>query len=134
VEVTAALLADAAQVQGGKLYLLGGGFDTIRTRNVPAVHKALCVVLVIEVGPDERHTDLDIRVTLYDEDMSPTGAEAQGTLRVGAPPTLRPGQASLIPLVIPFSDLPLPSAKGYAFVVAQADRELVRIPLWVVIA
>ena len=85
MHVVASMLADSAQVQNGKLYVLGGGFDTIRTRSVPAIHKLITVVLVLEVASDERHTDLDIRVTLMDEDMNPVGAEASGMLRGGGP-------------------------------------------------
>ena len=77
------MLADSAQVHGGKLFVLGGGFDTIRTRSVPAVHKALAVVMVAEISPGERETNLQIEVTLMDEDMQSLGPRASGTLRVG---------------------------------------------------
>ena len=64
MRVTSAMLADSAQVQAGKLFIIGGGFDTIRTRSVPALHKALAVVMVVEVDPAERETNLSIEVTL----------------------------------------------------------------------
>ena len=55
---TSAMLADAAQVQSGKLFVLGGGFDTIPVRSVPAVHRSLTLAMVAEVDPDERQRDL----------------------------------------------------------------------------
>ena len=133
MRVTSAMLADSAQVHSGKLFVLGGGFDTIRTRSVPAMHKALSVVMVIEVNPGERETALPIEVTLMDEDMQPLGPKATGTLRVGDTPSHRPGQASIVPLAIPFFDLRFPREQGYVFRVSHEDEELTRIPFRVLV-
>ena len=133
MRVTSAMLADSAQVHAGKLFVLGGGFDTIRTRTVPAVHKALAVVMVIEVNPGERETNLAIEVTLLDEDMQSLGPRATGTLRVGDTPSHRPGQASVVPLAIPFFDLHFPREQGYVFRVSHQDEELTRIPFTVLV-
>lgn len=133
MRVTSAMLADQAQVHSGKLFVLGGGFDTIRARRVPALHKSLSVVMVVEVDPGERETDLPIEVTLMDEDMQPLGPRATGTLRVGEAPTQRPGQRSVVPLAIPFFDLRFPEEKGYVFRVTHGDNEVTRIPFWVVV-
>lgn len=133
MRVTTAMLADSAQVHGGKLFILGGGFDTIRTRSVPAVHKALSVVMVVEVSPGERETNLSIEVTLMDEDMQSLGPRASGTLRVGDTPTHRPGQQSVVPLAIPFYDLRLPREQAYVFRVTHQEEELARIPFTVLV-
>ena len=127
------MLADSAQVQAGKLFVLGGGFDTIRTRSVPALHKALAVVMVVEVNPGERETNLSIEVTLMDEDMQPLGPRASGTLRVGEAPAHRPGQSSVVPLAIPFFDLQFPREQGYVFRVSHRDEELARLPFSVLV-
>ena len=129
---TTAMLADAAQVQGGKLFVLGGGFDTISARSLPVVHRALSVALVAEVGPDERHRDLEITITLIDEDGNEMGVEAKGKLRVGAPPNLPPGSSSIVPIVSPFYNIRFPEAKGYAFVVTFEEDELARVRFRVV--
>jgi hypothetical protein len=129
---TTAMLADAAQVQGGKLFVLGGGFDTISARSLPVVHRALSVALVSEVGPDERHRDLEITITLIDEDGNEMGVEAKGKLRVGAPPNLPPGSSSIVPIVSPFYNIRFPEAKGYAFVVTFEEEELARVRFRVV--
>ncbi len=133
MRITSAMLADSAQVHAGKLFILGGGFDTIRTRSVPAVHKALAVVMVAEVNPGERETNLSIEVTLLYEDMQSLGPRASGTLRVGDAPTQRPGQASIVPLAIPFFDLRFPREQGYVFRVSHQDEELTRIPFSVLV-
>ena len=131
MKVQAATLADHAEVLNGKLYLMGGAFDTVYARSVPVVHKKLHIVLILEIGPGERQRDLVLDIELVDEDSRPVGPKAQGTLRVGAPASLRPGQASIIPLQIPFENIQFPTAGLYSFRVAQGDDELARVPVGV---
>ncbi len=133
MRLTSAMLADSAQVQNGKLYVLGGGFDTITVRSVPTGHPNLSLAMVAEVGPDERQRDLDLIITLVDEDGTPLGVEAKGRLRVGAPPNLPPGSPTIVPIVTPFHNITFPEAKGYAFIVTLNDTELARIKFRVVL-
>lgn len=132
MRLTTAMLADAAQVQGGKLFVLGGGFDTISARTIPVVHRSLTLAMVAEVDPDERHRDLEIHIQLMDEDGNALDVEAKGKLRVGAPPNLPPGSASIVPIVSPFYNIRFPEAKGYAFVIGFEDEELARVRFRVV--
>ena len=132
MRLTSAMLADAAQVQNGKLFILGGGFDTISVRSLPAVHRSLTLAMVAEVDPDERQRDLELLIALIDEDGGAVGVEAKGRLRVGAPPNLPPGSSSIVPIVSPFHNITFSEAKGYAFVVTLEDRELARIGFRVV--
>jgi len=132
MRLTTAMLADAAQVQGGKLFVLGGGFDTISARTVPVVHRSLTLAMVAEVDPDERHRDLEIAIALVDEDGQALDVEAKGKLRVGAPPNLPPGSASIVPIVSPFYNIRFPDAKGYAFVINFEEDELARVRFRVV--
>jgi len=129
MRVTAALLADAAQVVGGKLFMLGGGFDMITSREFPATHRMLSLVLVLEVGPGDRNRDLEMTTTLYDEDGREMGVQSKGTFRVGAPSTLPAGATSLIPLVTVFGNLQFPEPGGYVFIIEHDGQELARIPL-----
>ena len=133
MRLTTAMLADAAQVQGGKLFVLGGGFDTISARSLPVVHRSLAVALVAVVSPEERHRDLEIVIGLMDEDGQSLGVEAKGKLRVGAPPNLPPGSSSVVPIVTPFYNVRFPDAKGYAFVVSYDEEELARVTFRVVL-
>lgn len=132
MRLTTAMLADSAQVQGGKLYILGGGFETIRARSVPVIHRNINLALILEVGPDERNRDLDIVIDLMDEDGKKLGVSAKGRLRVGDQANLPPGAPSVVPLVSPFYNVRFPEAKGYTFVVHHLDQELGRIRLRVV--
>lgn len=132
MRLTSALLADAAQVQNGKLFILGGGFDTISVRSLPAVHRSLTLAMVAEIDPDERQRDLELGITLLDEDGHGIGVEAKGRLRVGAPPNLPPGSSSIVPIVSPFHNITFAEAKGYVFVISLDERELARVPFRVV--
>jgi hypothetical protein len=132
MKLTSAMLADAAQVQSGKLYVLGGGFDTISVRQLPATHRSVSLAMVAEVAPDERQQDLELTVQLVDEDGAEIGVVAKGKLRVGAPPNLPPGSPSIVPIVSPFHNITFAEAKGYAFVVSMNDTELTRVKFRVV--
>jgi len=132
MKLTSAMLADAAQVQSGKLFVLGGGFDTISVKKLPATHRSLSLAMVAEVGPDERQQDLELIVQLVDEDGAEVGVTAKGKLRVGAPPNLPPGSPSIVPIVSPFHNVTFPEAKGYAFVISMNGTELTRVKFRVV--
>lgn len=128
MNITSAMLADAAQVTAGKLYVLGGAFDTITSRTFPAVHRSIAVVLVAEVGPGDRNRDLPITIKLVDEDGQELGVESQGNLRVGAPSSLPAGASSVVPLVSGFGNIRFPEPGGYVFVVEHDGAELTRVP------
>ena len=133
MRLTTAMLADSAQVQGGKLYVLGGGFDTISARSLPVVHRNLTLAMVAEVEPDERHRDLELVIELVDEDGKSLDVEAKGKLRVGAPPNLPPGATSIVPIVSPFHNIKFSEAKGYAFAVRFEGDEIARVRFRVVL-
>ncbi len=128
MRLTAAMLADAAQVTAGKLYVLGGAFDTITARTFPVVYRSLAVVLVAEVGPADRNRDLELEIALFDEDGADLGVRSRGNLRVGAPASIPAGAASVVPLVGAFGNVRFPEPGGYVFVVTHDGEELARIP------
>ena len=127
MRLTVAMLADSAQVAGGKLYVLGGAFDTIAVRSFPAVHRQLAVALVAEVGPSDRNRNLDLAITLVDEDGRDLGVKSEGKLRVGAPAGLPAGASSLVPMVSAFGNIRFPSEGGYVFVIEHDGTELGRL-------
>ena len=127
MRLAAAFLADSAQVQRGKLYVLGGGFSTITVRKVPAVHRQMSLVLLVEVEPDEWGQDLDLGIRLVDEDGKQLGVDAKGKLRVGEAIQVRPGDSATLPMVSNFVNLAFPEAKGYSFIVTHDESELARV-------
>lgn len=127
MKITAATLADYAEVLNGKLYLMGGAFDTLHGRNLPVMHKRLFVVLIAEVGPEERLKDIRYTVELIDEDGASVGPVANASLRVGAPASTKPGQSNVVPMAIPFENIEFPQPKMYAFRVSCEEEELARV-------
>ena len=125
---TSAMLADAAQVSAGKLYVMGGAFDTISARSFPAIHRSLTLALVAEVGPADRNRDLELVITLLNEDGAETGVKSEGKLRVGAPAGLPAGAMTLVPMASVFMNVRFPTPGGYVFVVEHDGRELTRVP------
>jgi hypothetical protein len=132
MKLTTAMLCDSAQVQSGKLFILGGGFDTINVPGLPATQRNLSLAMVAEVGQEDRQRDLELHISLVDEDGKAVGVEAKGMLRVGAPPNLPPGTPSVVPIVSPFQNITFAEAKGYVFVVTFEDEELARVRFRVV--
>lgn len=69
--VDVALLADSVQAVRGKLFILGGGWDTLWVRSFPARHPSLAIGLRLRV-PVSWGTDvLSLSVELQDEDGAP---------------------------------------------------------------
>jgi hypothetical protein len=77
------MLADAADVHAGKLYIHGGGWNTIYAAQVPATHPLLALVVVFRLDWHEANETIPLEVDLADED------EQQTLLTGGALPALR---------------------------------------------
>lgn len=120
------MLADAATVAEGKLYVHGGGWNTIHTAALPTTHPALTVVLVIEFGWSETN-DHQLAVQLFDEDDQPVGVDAFGALQVGHPPGLAQGAPVEMPLAVPFTNVTFANKGRYHFKVGVDGDELGRI-------
>ena len=127
------MLADAAHVQGGKLYVLGGGFEAVRARSLPAVHRSLAIVMILEISSQERDQDLEVTIGLMDEDGQALDPRANAKIRVASNTPLPPGSSTIVPLATPFHNIKFPEAKGYSFVVRHGATELGRLPLRVIL-
>ena len=64
MELDFAFLADSAQAVGGKLFVLGGAFDTINAPKVPVIHNtmSLAVRLLFDVSEIGRHHQLEVDI------------------------------------------------------------------------
>ena len=63
-----ALLADAVQAVQGKLFILGGGWDTLYVSSFPARHPSLAIGLRVKVPWSVTGSSLRIAVELQDAD------------------------------------------------------------------
>lgn len=69
--VDVALLADAVQAVRGKLFVLGGGWDTLWVARFPARHPSLAIGLRLRVPVSWGKEDLNLSVELQDADGHP---------------------------------------------------------------
>jgi hypothetical protein len=83
------ILADAAQVQGDKLYLLGGGWTMIWAKEFPAQHQ-MAVAAGILVPWLETNAKHNFRILVHAEDGA-TFTDVGGEFEQGRPPGLPPG-------------------------------------------
>ncbi|MEM7274829.1 MAG: hypothetical protein AAF547_17230 [Actinomycetota bacterium] len=109
------LLCDAAQVTGGKLFILGGGVAAIGPKPQP-----LAIALQITVPWDRANIAHQWQVDLFDEDGHPVVVGDKpititGRFEAGRPPGLRPGTPLGVSLAIGLTPLPLTGGRGYAF-------------------
>ncbi|MEO9256573.1 MAG: hypothetical protein ABI305_13620 [Tepidiformaceae bacterium] len=125
MDIEHVLLADYAEVVGGKLYLMGGGWDTNTVNELPAALR-LAVALGLRIEWDE--TDLLIPVLIRIEDDD--GREylrMEGSIQTTRPADLPDGATQLSQLA---ANLPLtlPSAGGYnvRVLAGSGDNEVQR--------
>lgn len=94
------ILADAAEVVGGKLYLMGGGWDRLTVNSQPA-KKNLAVALALRVPWHETNRQHAFRIDMTDEDGAQT-VSVSGATEVGRPAGTPPGQPQLVQFVVNF--------------------------------
>ena len=84
------ILADAAQVVGNKLYLMGGGWDRLNVDKFPKTH-ALGLAMSIRVPWNQTNERHSFEIEIMSEDGQPI-AKAEGSFEVGRPAGIRAGQ------------------------------------------
>jgi hypothetical protein len=116
------LLCDAAQVVGGKLYILGGGWQYVQVPGDAPVGFMVAIDLIVPWDMTNRELNLAVSIATEDgeEVLHPENDQpirAEGQLVVGRPPTARAGADLHTPIAIPFPQIPL-DAGGYVCIVS----------------
>jgi hypothetical protein len=83
-EVDFLILADSAQVQGNKLYMLGGGWDNVHARRLPAMHP-MGIGVGILVPWTETNRKHRFRLQIRDEDHAAELLKVEGEFEQGRP-------------------------------------------------
>lgn len=113
------LLADAAQVADGKLYILGGGWSVTGPMPVPSA-----VAVKVEVDWHELSTPHHWELFLEDADGGPVmietpdgsqPVEVRGDFSVGEPVGVPEGSPVDVPMAVNFGPLPLAPASRYTW-------------------
>ena len=107
------LLADAAQVADGRLFILGGGLNEIGPGPQP-----MAIAMLLDVPWDQADSQHDWKFELLDEDGGPVFFDDQpilvgGQFETGRPEGVKPGSPLAVPLAINFTALPIEPGKGY---------------------
>lgn len=68
MEVDFAFLADSAEAVEGKLYVMGGAFDTIWAKTLPTIHPRLSFVMRLVFSPAETGRVHQMEVSIMDGD------------------------------------------------------------------
>jgi hypothetical protein len=113
------ILADAAQVVGNKLFLMGGGWDRIVLHNFPSQH-ALSIALAIKVPWNETNEKHAFEIEMVSEDGE-TIKKLGGTFEAGRPLGITPGQEQRIQTAV--NAIMVFGNPGIIAVVARIDGE-----------
>jgi hypothetical protein len=96
MEVEWLILADAAQVVGNKLYLMGGGWDKLTVNNAFPADQRCALALSMKVAWNETNQKHAFEIEILSEDSlteQPRSLmKAGGQFEIGRPPGISPGQ------------------------------------------
>jgi hypothetical protein len=130
MEVEWLILADSAQVVGGKLYLLGGGWEILTVNRALPVDQRCAVALSIRVPWNETNRKQTFEIEVVSEDPATEEpkslARVGGQFEVGRPPGIPPGQEQRVQLAIDMN-LRIDTVGTKAVIGRIAGQELRRI-------
>lgn len=87
------ILSDGAQVVGGKLYLLGGGWDVLTVNSGFPVQQHLAIAAAFRVPWTQTNQKHSVEIRLLNDDSQEVLATIAGEFEVGRPPGIPPGSA-----------------------------------------
>lgn len=117
------LVADGADAVGGKLYLLGGGWDRLKVPQLPGPPAVpFSVAVGINVPWSLTNRKLGFSVDVLDADGGEVGQLAGGEFEVGRPPGMRAGTSQRFQITVPAQ--PQFSADGRYVIQCSVDGEV----------
>ena len=99
IDVDFLLLADYAEITGGKLYMAGGGWDTLTLGEFPQ-SRNVGVALGIGVPWDETNRRYRVHLEIRNEDTGKTLTEVEGEFETGRPAGVPAGTTQLIQIAL----------------------------------
>ena len=91
MEIEWLIIADAAQVVGGKLYLIGGGYDLVTLPNGPPAPHNMAVAVAFTVPWNDTNVKHHFQLEILDGDGNKIFG-SDGQFEVGRAPGILPGQ------------------------------------------
>ena len=127
------LLADAAQVVNGKLYILGGGWARLTVPSVPDTRPFELAVRVV-VPWTETNRPLHFQLQLETEDGEQLlDPPVKAQCSVGRPVHLKEGTDQVVPFTIRLNAVTLAKPGRYAFTLEHEGSEVARTAFDVVV-
>jgi hypothetical protein len=125
MKIEYALLADAAQAVGGKIFVLGGGWNLFRAASYPAPVQ-LAVAIGLGMTSNEVGVKYPLNVVIADEAGVPVIPEMKGQVETGQPAADVPKTTSVkIPVAININlSLPHPGTYGIIVTAGSSSTQL----------
>lgn len=122
-----AFLADAAEAEPGrKIYVLGGGFDSIGAQSFPVQHPHMALVMRLLVHPFEADREHALEIRLIDSDGGELSRiEGKFTAHAGG----NAGREIPMPLVFNFTNTRFERAGDYSIEVLINNQHMKSLPL-----
>lgn len=128
MEVDFAFLADSADAINGKIYVMGGAFDTVWAKEAPVVHPKLSLVLKLKLDAAELDRQHILEIVVMDEDGKSV-AKVGGPLEIKKNPLAYKGWPQPFLAVMHFVNLTFPKFGDYSFFVVLNNNSIKTIPL-----
>ena len=120
MEIDYLLVAEHAEVNGAKLYLMGGGWDTMNVPDIPA-NIRIMVAAGVRVEWDETNVPVPLTLRIDDDDAQEV-FRLNGQMNVGRPPQLLSGTSQLSQMTFAVQTQ-LKRAGGYRITLAAGAEE-----------
>lgn len=131
MEVDYLLIADFAEALNGKIYVQGGGWDTLTVNAQFPLSRSVAIALGLRVPWEDTNQRHGVRLVVLNEDRQAEIALAEGEVEVGRAPGIPQGHAQLVPIAFTLP-LKFPEPSSFSVRLSVDDRELKVIPFRVV--
>lgn len=123
-EVTS-FLADSVDLQQGKIYALGIGWDVLFAQNFPAQHPRIGLGILVNVPYTQTNKDHLLRISLQDQDgQVVNNLSLTSPFKIGRPPYLNDGDSQIVPFAFNFDGLVFEKASTYRWVI-EIDGQII---------
>lgn len=125
------ILADFAQVFGGKLSMMGGGWSQINVQKFPHI-QSFSVATSISVPWAHTNEKHNIKITMVDEDGQQEPFKIEGEFEVGRAPGIKPGSSQRLMMAFTVNSLKFTEPKVYSIISFVDGQEMRRLEFSVV--
>lgn len=118
------VLCDAAQVVGGKLYVMGGGWDQLTVNTGFPLDQHMAIAVAVKVPWNETNQKHNLEIAIQHEDGLQL-AKIDAQFEVGRPPGLTAGQDQRVQLAVDLR-LKIERSGAYGIIARLEDEEMER--------